>query len=210
MRSLFSLLVLLAGCAPIVVTPVVIREPRPEPVPLTIGVYYPEEIRSWRRVAVKQYLNRAEGSHDILVGEASVKLLDEALGLLFTRVVVLPTRTPVGSDEATLAAVIEPRIVAVFTEESVQPENRLTVRAAISYEFTLYSNSGDRVATWTVPGSSLSSLQIGAVSIVQLPEMMSIVQRTLELALRDAAWNFTSGFRDVPDVRRWLDERGVK
>ena len=28
--------------------------------------------------------------------------------------------------------------------------------------------------------------------------------------MREAAWNFTRGFRDVPEVRRWLEERGVR
>src|SRR5437899_2145227 len=114
MRWLLTLVVLVAGCAPMVLTPVVVREPRPEPLPLTIGVHYPEEVRSFRKVPRTIVLSGMShsGEMKILVGEASVKLFDDALGLLFARVVGVPTVTPVGSAEGDLAAVIEPRIMA--------------------------------------------------------------------------------------------------
>jgi hypothetical protein len=38
---------------------------------------------------------------------------------------------------------------------------------------------------------------------------MEDVKRSFERAMREAAWLFTSGFRDVPEVRSWLDEQGI-
>jgi hypothetical protein len=33
---------------------------------------------------------------------------------------------------------------------------------------------------------------------------ISQLTRNFERAMRDAAWKFTSGFRNIPEVRRWL------
>jgi hypothetical protein len=38
---------------------------------------------------------------------------------------------------------------------------------------------------------------------------MEDVKRNFERAMREAAWMLTSGFRDVPEVRRWLEEQGI-
>jgi len=204
MRWLFALVVLAAGCGT-VLTPVVIREPRPEPLPLTIGVHYPDEVRSFRKVPVTDARGDSANAK-ILVGEASVKLIDDALGLLFARVVSVTTVTPVGSAGDGLSAVIEPRILAAALEVGRQGVDDTFARGSITYGFTLYSKTGERLASWTVSGAGLAS---SSTSLRDAADW-NTVRRSLELALRDAAWNFTSGFRDVAEVRRWLDERGVK
>jgi len=39
---------------------------------------------------------------------------------------------------------------------------------------------------------------------------ISHLKRNFEHAMREAAWKFTSGFRDIPEVRRWLAEQSVR
>lgn len=201
MRWLLALVVLAAGCGT-VLRPVVVREPRPEPLPLTIGVHYPDEVRSFRKVPVTGARGDSMNT-EILVGEASIKLIDDALGLLFARVVSVPTVTSVGSAEDGLSAVIEPRILAATLAVGRQGVDDTFARASITYGFTLYSNAGERLASWTVSGAGLAS---SSTSLREAADW-NIGRRSFELALRDAAWNFTSGFRDVAEVRRWLDER---
>ena len=119
--------------------------------------------------------------------------------------------TPVGSAEGDLAAVIEPRIMAAALDVwgetgGIISSGDVLARATVVHALTLYSTTGERLASWTVSGAGLArtstSLRDRADS--------NIEQRSLELALRDAAWSFMSSFRDVQGVRRWPDERGVR
>ena len=197
-----------AGCATVVPEPVVIREPRPEPIPLVVGVYYPEEFlgfvhREWR-------VERKVGAlvPPFAVGEASVKLLDEALGLLFTQVVRMPGRPPGVPGASSLAGVIEPRIVGVSYTPPVGAPTKgvltytgLRATAWIAYGFTLYSVNGEQLASWEVRGYGVG---------VDSWHSRRAVLRSLEEAMREAAWEFPENFRSVPGVRRWLDANGVK
>ena len=33
------------------------------------------------------------------------------------------------------------------------------------------------------------------------------LKRNFERAMREAAWNLTSGFHNIPEIRRWLAEQ---
>ena len=208
MRWLLAVLVFLAGCGPMVVKPVLILEPRPESLPMTIGVYYPDELRTFRKFTRHMVSAGRPVTTDftILVGEASVRLFDEALGLLFQRVVSSPTVMHVGTLEGGAAGVVEPRIISAAMYLGLHANGEAFNRATITYAFTLYAYAGERLASWTVSGEGL------ATSALSLTDTASwnIEQRSVELAMREAAWKFMSGFRDVPEVRRWLDERGVR
>ena len=206
----FGAAAFLAGCATVVPEPVLIREPPPAPVPLVIGVHYSDDFRSfvYSRARVQGGTSRT-----FAVGEPSVKLLDQALALLFTRVVQVSRLPPNVSSESAVTGVIEPRIAKVAYElpESVEQffggraDTYAIVVAHITYAFTLYSMKGEQLASWPVSGRGVETLPLGWT------EMNKVLgQRSLELAMRDAAWKLTSEFRNVPGVRRWLDEHGVK
>jgi hypothetical protein len=157
--------------------PLLIREPRPEPVPLRIGVYFPPELRSFtyrHQMSARVYV----------LGEPSVRLLNEALALLFTEVVEVPGPGLGQGLRADLAGVIEPRIISANWQF---PSEGITA-AQITYGFTLYSRRGETVASWDATGTGQGSGSFG----------------NFGLAMREAAWKLTSGFRDVPEVRRWL------
>jgi hypothetical protein len=211
MRSLLALVMVLAGCGPVLPAPIVIREPRPDPLPLTIGVRYPDELRMVRRVPMT-FVDQARGqtsrnTSKILVGQASVKLFDEVLGLLFDQVVSVPVAASDGGAPRDVAAVIEPTIQDVAIQVEHQPDDVFTDRGSITYRLTLFSPVGEQLATWTVTGTGVEQIKIGAFG----PKRSGTGdQSQLELAMRDAAWTLMTGFRDVPEVRRWLDRRNVK
>lgn len=200
----FGAVALVAGCATVVPEPVLIREPRPEPVPLVIGLCYSDEFRS--------FVYRKSSGQRVLaafaLGESSVKLVDEALTLLFARVVPVSGLPSKVSGDNAVAGVIEPKIADVSYEVPSRRVvgDQVVARALITYAFTLYSREGEQLASWQVSGRGVEtpSAKIGVV-----PAHRS-VQRSFEQAMREAAWKLTSDFRGVPGVRRWLDEQGVK
>ena len=200
-RALPSLAVAaaLAGCVFSVPEPALVREPRPEPVPLRMGVYYPPELRSFT------YRHHLTDTAWIL-GKPSVRLLGDALSLLFADVVEVPRPGTGPSPGADVAGVIEPRLVSAsavyWSDEHVKRGERVQP-VRVTYGFTLYTADGARVASWEVTGR-------GEEPVVNPLGGVQTLKRNFEHAMREAAWNFTRGFRDVPEVRRWLEERGVR
>lgn len=187
-----------AGCVWSVPEPVLVREPRPEPIPLRIGVYYSPELRSFT------YRHHFSDTAWIL-GKPSVQLLHEALTLLFIEVVEIPRPGSGPGLRGDLAGVIEPRIAsaeAVYWSSehikagiSVQPVH-------ITYGFVLYSPRGEPMASWDVTGRGEEPQGNPLAAI-------SGLKRNFEHAMRKAAWKLTSGFRDIPEVRQWLAGQAV-
>jgi hypothetical protein len=188
----------LTGCVFSVPEPTLIREPRPEPVPLRIGVYYPPELRSFT------YRHHLTDTAWIL-GKPSVRLLSDAVSLLFADVVEVPRPGAGTSPVADVAGIIEPRLVSAsavyWSDEHVKRGERVQP-VRVTYGFTLYTPDGRRVASWEVTGR-------GEEPVANPLGGVQTLKRNFEYAMREAAWKFTSEFRDVPDVRRWLDQRGV-
>ncbi len=183
-----------SSCAPLLVPePVLVREPRPEPVPLHIGVYFPPELRSFT------YRHHIPDTTYVL-GDPSVQLLNEALALLFTEVVEVPRPGSAPELRGDLAGIIEPRIISAGYQFGTQSSPYPT---QITYGFTLYSPRGEPVAYWEVTGQGSESLGTPLATV-------GIKKRNFEHAMREAAWKFTSGLRDVPEVRQWLAEQGVR
>ena len=201
----FWVAALVACCATVVPEPVVIREPRPECVPLVIGAHHSQE---FRRSSVR--LAAVTGRwRTFAVGEPSVKLLDEALTLLFARVVEVSEFPPKIASESAVAGVIEPRIaeVSITLSRDRQSQRVAQTSALITYVFTLYSREGQQLASWQVSGRGVENLpHVG--THLDWPKVVG--KPRLEQAMREAAWKLTSEFRSVPGVPRWLHANGVK
>lgn len=189
-----AVVVLTAGCVWSVPQPSLIREPAPEPVPLRIGVYHSPEFRS------------AKFRHHFtdttwMLGEPSVRLLDDALTLMFSEVVHVFQPPAEASPPPGLAGVIEPRIASAGFRYPRVGERMFPTH--VTYVFTLYGANGSPVASWSVTGSAAEPVEnpLGAVANVK---------RNFEQAMREAAWKLTREFRDVPEVRRWLEVHGAR
>jgi hypothetical protein len=186
---------LLAACVWTVAEPVLIREPRPEPVPLYIGVYFPPELRSF---TFRHHITDTA----YVLGEPSAQLLNEALALLFTEVVEVPRPGSGPGPRGDLAGIIEPRIISAGFKWSLEKSGPFPTQ--ITYGFTLYSRRGETVASWDVTGQHNEPASGNPLAAV------GFVRRNFELSMREAAWKFTSGFRNVPEVRQWLEKQGVR
>lgn len=201
----FSVAMSFAACS-VTPNPVLIREPRPQQLPLRIGVHYPHDLRT--------FSYQQKGSPRVLMtsfslGEPSVRLLHDALTLLFLEVVELsaaPEPGARGRDD--LAAVIEPRITTTSYSFKTFPgtgvcvgEGCVITGARISYGFTLWRSEGTPLASWVVSGTGGPG--VGAT-------LGAKVGSSFEQAMRDAAWNLTSGIRDVPEIHSWLEAQGVR
>jgi hypothetical protein len=182
--------------------PVLIREPRPHQIPLVVGVYYPEAFRELTYKPPPPPFF----SDSVSIGDASVRLFDEALTLLFKQVVLLPGPLSPGVSPPNVAAVIEPSISTVNLWHpplgQLPSSGPLSIRTIVAYAFTLSTPEGERLATWNVAGEG--------VHIFGVETWNTAVKDSFERAMREAAWILVSGFRDVPDVARWLDLHGAK
>src|SRR5438105_14322189 len=187
---------LVAGCAPMTLKPAVVREPPPERLPMAVAVRYPDEFRSVRTIELMVSGFRLH--RKALLGEASVKLFDEMLGLIFAEVRAVPLAESGSRD---VAAIVEPRIMQAMLSTGPHSGGQVFT-ATIEYGITLYSVAGERIASTTASGT-------GSVVIGPFDTMLTrpIERRSIELAMRDAAWKFMRGLRDDPAIRSWLEQR---
>jgi len=197
-------LFLLGGCGTVSLEPVLVREPRPEEIPVVIGVHYSTEFRTlvYRKTTGQRTLSA------FAVGAASVRVFDEALSLLFKGAVQVPDRVPPAGRQSAVAGVIEPTITAVsyWVPQGGVSVNPVRARAEITYTLTLYSPQGLRLADWEVRGDGVD---VADGAGVEISGAGSAVARSLEMAMREAAWNLVTHFRDAPGVPAWLAGQGV-
>ena len=197
--ALFGFLGLLAfvsGCAhTIPLKPTVELTPAVSKVATAVGVYYAPEFRSYKHEGT-----RAGDKWIFALGEASVKLFDQAFPQIFATVSSVKQRPPLDAVTPDITAVIEPRIESFDFGLPMLKTGAYT--AEITYRFTLYSMKGDPVASWPVQGSGVQHGKIGF-------EFSRWPGEAADLAMQDAATKFVAGFRDVPEVRRWLQRAGI-
>jgi hypothetical protein len=180
--------------------PVLVRDLRPEPLPLRIGVYNSPEFQEF---TYKHHLTDIGWE----LGKPSVRLFNEALGLLFVEVVDVPRPGSGSSLRADLAGTIAPRIVsadAVYVSNEVASVGNRVLPiqpVQVTYGFTVYSPGGKPVASWEVTGRGRQPVDNGGISTLK---------RNFELAMAEAARKLVNGFRDIPEVRQWLNEQGAR
>ena len=194
--AFLGLLSFALGCAhTIPLKPTVEVIPRITKVPATVGVYYAPEFRNYKHEG-----SRGGDKWIFALGEASIKLFDQALPQVFTSVISVEKRPPLETASADLTAVIEPRIESFNFALPMIKTGAYT--ADITYRFTLYSMQGNPVASWPVQGSGVQHGSFGL-------EFSRWPGEAADLAMQDAATKFLTGFRDVPEVRRWLQSTGI-
>lgn len=195
--ALFAAAALASGCAhAIPLTPTMSRPPTVRQVPLAVGVFYSPEFRNYTHSGW-----RGGDRWDFPLGEASVKLFDQAFPIMFESLVPVSSRPPLAPDGRKLAAVIEPKIEGFdFNLPFIKTG---TYSAEITYRFTLHSMEGEPFASWTVKGVGAKPGQFGF-------EFARWPGEAADLAMQDAATKLVTGFWDVPEVRLWLRKSGVR
>ena len=186
------ILILLSGCAARTIT---IESSFPPPlvskIPLTIGVYYPESLRTFSYTEIDDYSGKDQ--YIVNSGQSQIKLFETILPQMFTQVVNLDTPD---TDNAAVDAVLTPTL-NVF-QLGLPDKTKLKVfEIWMQYNMRLTAPNGDFIADWNMsaygkaPTESFKSIDSG-------------VQNAAEVAMRDMAASFTLGFTEIPDVKDWL------
>lgn len=132
------------------VEPPVLPEAVTPPIPVRIGVVYPESLRT-ANIETAYWLMRDRYAlrHDI--GEATVASLRQALRAAFAEVVELERLPDERAPRNDLAAIIVPAIDAMSME---MPANSVTtlLRESLRLDLALHSAAGTPIARWQVAG----------------------------------------------------------
>ncbi|HEY0961833.1 MAG TPA: hypothetical protein VGE69_05700 [Pseudomonadales bacterium] len=186
--------VLLASCAANTIN---ISGSYPSPlvrkIPITVGVYYPEELRNFSFTEIDDYTG--DDQYIVNSGETQIELFNTVLPALFENVVMLDSlenRSP------ELDAVFVPAIEE-FQLGLPQKTKLKVYEVWVKYNMRLEEPEGEYIADWVMtaygksPTESFQSVDAG-------------VQDATVVALRDLAASFTLGFSGIPEVNEWLAE----
>jgi hypothetical protein len=187
------LLTLLAGCAARTIT---LDGSYPSPpvtkVPLTVGVYYPEELRAFSYTEIDD--NSGKDQYIIESGAAQMELFDTLLPAMFERVVPLSDATTTETVDAVFIPTIEE------FQLGLPDKTKLKVYEVwLKYNMRLTQPDGTYIADWVMtaygksPTEGFQSVDAG-------------VQNAATVAMRDLAASFTLGFNEIPDIQEWLQQ----
>lgn len=163
----------------------------PEPVvgtlPLSMGVLYQDEFRTFRHKEPDTRLT-------IELGPPNVKLFDQIFPKMFERVVPVTSQQPGPG----LDAVVEP---AIETFEYLEPliSGSKFYAVTIRYRISVYSPDGGVIASWPLVAYGKSRSRA-------MHSGQSLGEATLS-AMRDAAAILSTEFKDQKQVKAWLLSR---
>lgn len=165
--------------------------PNIRPIPLTLGVYYDEELRDFTYV---EYSETGKEEYRVASGQTHMQLFDSVLPAMFENVVVLNNLD--SAVAAGVDAVFAPRIEEF--QLALPQKTRLdSYEVWIKYNMRLLGPRGEYIADWVVtsygktPQETLRSVEAG-------------INDATVGALRDLGSNFSLSFGSVPEVRDWL------
>jgi hypothetical protein len=161
-------------------------------VPLRLGVYYSPDFRNYRYVG-----SRGGDRWDFPLGNSSTRLFDRVFADMFTSVQSLDSRPPLSGSQGKLDAVLEPKIESFDFAIPYLKTGAYT--AEITYHFTLCALNGEPLASWTVRGAGSKHGKPG-FDFARGPG------EAADLAMQDAATKFITGFPDIPEVRRLINQ----
>ena len=174
--------------------------PRPEGVvtiPVSVGVYYSPETLDFTHLYEWYGDFGGREVYAFPLGRPRRLVFDDALSMMFREAVPVDRLPTVEDGGPSIAGVVEVGVDAV--QVSGLPVITFTSWAEITYKFSLFSADGSKLATWRVTGVAEKTQE-------SLPwgRPHSAIIEAVEFAIQDAAAKFMTHFRDVPEVRRWL------
>ena len=191
-------LVLLSACGP---TQVDVKgnfpAPLMEPLPLSIGVWYPEEFANHE--FSEEAKSREESGWIVKTGEAQVQMWDALFDGMFYQLVHMKGEPGPGQMNQVVDAVLVPHVEEL--QYAIPAHTNVKVYEIwMRYRFRMMTTGGEQIAEWTMtsygktPTAFMQSDQ-GAVNLAAV------------MALRDAGANFATNFTRVPEVQDWLQEK---
>jgi hypothetical protein len=168
-------------------------------IPVTVGIYYSPEFSKYEhKEAMRGCCLNNPTPHTWVVplGEASVKIFDQAFPLLFDNAVHVSRRPPFPDNAPKLDAVIEPEIEKYSIPLPVEAVGNYA--ATITYRFTLYSDKGTPLASWLTSGEGNQNHEC-----FYSKSGLTTAGQATDAAIQDAVVKFMTGFTEVPGVRKW-------
>jgi hypothetical protein len=188
------LLLMLGGCA---ASTIVISGSYPSPLsrklPLTVGVYYPDELRNFSYTEIDD--NSGQDQYIVQSGTSQLELFNTVLPALFENVVMLDSLEG-ASTASNIDAVFVPDI-AEFQLGLPQKTKLKVYEIWMKYNMKLSKTNGDYIADWVMTAYGKSPQE-------NLQTVDSGVQGAAVVAMRDLAASFSLGFSEVPEVNEWL------
>ena len=165
-------------------TPVVAR------MPVTIGVYYRDELRNY----AYEENSDERPNWKIDSGSSHVALFEQILGSMFEQIKeVAGTEAGAGVD-----AVLAPSVAEM--QFALPAETRSDFYEAwVKYDMELYNRDGSPIASWSVTGYGKSSTEF-------MKSRDKGLNAAVNQALRDAGAKFALGFSRVEEVSAWLEQ----
>ncbi|MCB1648950.1 MAG: hypothetical protein H7A05_07880 [Pseudomonadales bacterium] len=193
-RTLAGLCLLLAlsACG---VNSLVVEGSYPSPnirqIPLTLGVYYDEELRNFTYV---EYSETGKEEYRVASGQTHMRLFDSVLPAMFEKVVILDDMAAARAEN--VDAVFAPHIEE-FQLALPQKTHLDAYEVWVKYNMRLLGPDGGYIADWVLTS-------YGKTPMETLRSVEAGINDATVGALRDLGSNFTLTFGTVPEVRDWL------
>ena len=196
--ALVVVLAAVAACGP---NEVMVQGEFPEPLmtklPITIGVWYPEEFANHE--FFDEAKGRAESGWIVRTGEAQVTMWDTLFGGMFAEFVHMKGEPAPGQMNQLVDAVLVPRVDEL--QYTIPAHTNVKVYEIwMRYAFDLVTVEGEPIAEWTMTA-------YGKTPTAFLQSDSAAVNLAAVVALRDAGANFAANFTRVPAVQDWLNEK---
>ncbi|TAJ91777.1 MAG: hypothetical protein EPO31_13795 [Gammaproteobacteria bacterium] len=184
---------LLSGCnnSLSLKTAIEVPEPQVAKLPLTVGVYYEDELKN--HVYTEDSEDRPGWKID--TGESQVELFDRILPAMFQTVTQVAQPTSGGGLDAVLAPHVEDMQFALPRETGTD-----LYEAWIKYRLSLYDQAGVAIANWTISGYGKSTPEF-------LGRRDEGLQQAINAAFRDAGARLALSFTRNEEVKKWLSEK---
>ncbi|WP_240725051.1 hypothetical protein [Mangrovimicrobium sediminis] len=195
--ALAALLALaLCACGPTTVN-VQGRFPRPlmDPLPLKIGVWYPQEFRTHE--FHDETTSREQSAWIVETGPAQVEMWDTVLAGMFRDLVYMDGPPGPQQMNPVVNAVLIPHVDEL--QYAIPTQTKVKVYEIwMRYRFELVTTGGELIAEWTMPA-------YGKTPTAFLQSDQAAVNLAAVVALRDAGANFITSFAQLPAVRAFLE-----
>ena len=189
---ILSTLLLLASCG---TSNVVIEGNFPTPninqIPLTLAVYYDEDLRTF---SYMEYSETGREEINIESGSSHIQLFEAMLPAMFEKVITVNSMED--PEIETVDAVFVPAIEEF--QLALPEKTKLEVYEVwVKYNMRLLSSQGDALADWVVTS-------YGKTPIEAFGSKENGINEAAVVALRDLASSFSLNFMQVPEVKEWL------
>jgi hypothetical protein len=164
------------------------------PLPLNIGVWYPDEFRN------HEFTDMAKTPQDsswvVKTGDAQIAMWNVLLAGMFQNIVEMKAAPGTGAMNQAVDAVLIPEIdelqYAIPTQTHVK-----VYEIWMRYRFKLVDLNGEPIAEWMMTA-------YGKTPTAFLQSDTAAVNQAAVMALRDAGANFVLSFSRTPELSDWL------